>query len=117
MSNYWTISHNTLYDIHYNVGDHVFKECYVELRPLSSITDEEIKDMCKNMYPTVVEGFDRDAVIAALTGMESLKGYDNTLPQFFENLDYLRSKGFLMPFMGISPEQWVEWGVVKLKTE
>lgn len=83
---------------------------YIELRPLSSITEEEIIEIMKeievsqNRAKTIVEQIDwkyasfRNAVYPWL-------------------IDYLRCKSFAIPFMGIPVSQWVEWGVVKLKTE
>lgn len=107
MSNFWTVSHNALYDIHYNVGDHVFNECYLVLRPLSSITDSEMIALFGPMLPADIYYFR----CLLLDKPNDFEGY---FEDFIKYTDWLRSKGFALPFMGISVEEMVEAGWIKL---
>lgn len=63
------------------------------LRPLSSMTEEEAKEL------------------------KTMKDHFCGLEMGSKRVDYVRSLGIALPFMGIPVDQWVEWGVVKLKTE
>jgi hypothetical protein len=80
----------------------------LELRPLSSITEEEAKEFCNYSGYEVFKHY-----FFYLT----LRDFSTSTLLVGELIDWSRSKGFLLPFMGIPSEQWVEWGVVKLKTE
>lgn len=81
------------------------------LKPLTSITD----------YDLSVLAYEFDVLI----GSNFADQYDD-LKDFRDNLDisaswpigffdYLRSKGYALPFMGLSVEQMVEAGWIKLK--
>jgi hypothetical protein len=101
---------------HYNkpitlIGNHIdylycgdYSEYYLQLKPLSSISDE-----------------DKEAV-----GLESYNQFDekgwyerSTFDELFyywsfEDADYLRLKGYALPWMGLSVEELVEAGWIKL---
>lgn len=113
---------------------------YLSLRPLSSITEEEAIEVAKKLSPTtfvlnrrwivrrhdlggftVEQGLNYHSFDIEDDGeLEMWDNYHSKMAVSGENMlsayDYLRSKRFLLPFMGIPSEQWVEWGVVKLKT-
>jgi hypothetical protein len=65
---------------------------YLELKPLSSITDE-----------------DRHALIDIMNNKDSEEEYTS-----LHSADYLRSKGYALPFMGLSVEKQIEYNWIKL---
>jgi hypothetical protein len=73
------------------------KEDFLLLTPLSQITDE-------------------DAIECGYEDAAQLLRFKNkrTKPMF-ELHDYLRSKGYALPWMGLSVDELVEYGWVKLK--
>lgn len=86
----------------------ISNEVFLVLKPLSAISDEDASSLrgfinkgdflfylrkCKNQYDFI----------------------DSNLS--LENLDYLRSRGYALPWMGLSVEELVNRGWVKLKGE
>ena len=76
---------------------------YLSLKPLSSITDEDF-DIS---YDGVMKVLDED------TGLEP----DAIMVDHIAAIDYLRSKGYALPWNGISVEQQIEYGWIKLQTD
>ena len=68
--------------LHYGIED--FKNWWLELKPLSEISNEDALEISDFVYA------DR-------------------------KVDYLRSKGYAIPWNGISVEEMIEFGWVKLK--
>jgi hypothetical protein len=66
---------------------------YAKLKPLSSITDEDNKVVSKIMQETDFLDSDYSALHTA---------------------DYLRSKGYALPFLGLSVEKLIEYNWIKL---
>jgi hypothetical protein len=64
-------------------------DCPIELKPLSSISDEDLKRMKLIMLPV----------------NQPIKNIQ---------VDYLRSKGYALPWMGLSVDEMVEAGWIKL---
>lgn len=98
---------------------------YLELRPLYSITEEEAKECAlSGMSPKEREAsiklFDfmcvdhAECISDIFTNKEPIEG--GYVKYIIANIDYLRSKGFLLDAFGIKADKWVEWGVVKLKS-
>lgn len=85
--------------------------CYVKgwvfLRPLSSITEEEALELADIDFEHPPNE----------PKVKWVNEYIEHIIEYRNSSDYLRSKGFALPFMGIEVEQWVDLGVVKLKTE
>lgn len=93
---------------------------YLELTPLSQITDEDAIEVCKCMnwdrvLPPNIEGHPLDFSV-------SIFDFNWVKNKSFEwskiNLHtagYLRSKGYALPWMGLSVEQLIEFGWIKLK--
>jgi len=79
--------------------DRVSKQCYLRLKPLSSISDEDATKAL-NLHRVTAKVF--------------LELYPIGDSIELDAVDYLRSKGYALPFMGISVEQMVEWGWIKL---
>lgn len=105
----------------------VSEKDYLGLKPLSEITDQQMLEIgvmlrgkpfeevpTKEQISEVkssMEGF----VFANLNGLvfsDNLK-----ISNLINLFDYLRSKGYALPFMGLSVEQLVDYGWVKLKTK
>jgi hypothetical protein len=87
----------------YKIGN--ADEFVAELKPLSQITDEEFKKL--EIFPDSLdeEGYREGAPFSDYYYLRS------------EEVDFLRSKGYALPYMGISVEQQIEWGWVKLKQQ
>jgi hypothetical protein len=103
ISLYWLQKVAVRHDGHgYKVGIHFDPADieYLELRPLSSITEEEAKDY-----------FEQNGKRPKYDMREFLTGHT------CDQADWLRKKGIAIKYDGIPVKQWVEWGVVKLKTE
>lgn len=94
-----------------------FDELYLELRPLSSITEEEFKVMVRRNYPKDVDDifFDKQFICDLFEDKEHLEHDSLRIGMVIFDVDYLRSIRIAIPFMGIPVSQWIEWGVVKLK--
>lgn len=116
---------------------------YLELKPLSSITDEDAYQVARIVSPMLFEGngengghfidrseplwhsikhkkkvmmvdIDFDGYVFEYRDDE--EGY--TRPSYsLAGADYLRSKGYAMPYMGLSVEKLQEYGWVKLKSK
>jgi hypothetical protein len=91
--------------------EHSDKNFKLILRPLSSITDEEAIEIGKMLGYTVTET--RPAFVAKAKGKsfcEFLEGGElmRAGVAVFEIHDYLRSRNFALPFMGLAPvaENW-----------
>lgn len=100
----------------------VSQEIYLELKPLSSITDEHAFGLVKitkswneNNYLNQDEAFEwLDEILNnnGNTYADYVSGF-----QMLEIFDYLRSKGYALPFMGLSVEELESFGWIKLKSE
>lgn len=84
------------------------KDMYLLLRPLSSITDDEAIEVAKilSVYP--------EDVLDWLNGDITHEDFQTPF-QFQHAIDYLRSIGIALPYMGLSVEKQVEYGWIKLK--
>ena len=89
---------------------------YLELKPLSSITDEDAMDVSKikGWIDILNEKVNIEATKRWLLENDFLP--ENFFLKFSYILDYLRSKGYALPFMGLSVEQLIEYGWLKLKS-
>ena len=81
---------------------------HLELKPLSQISDEDAVEISK-FYPSFGSDI-RNAV-------KELFQEWNVLELSIETGDFLRSKGYALPYMDLSVEDLVEYGWVKLKEE
>jgi len=88
-------------------------EYYLELTPLSAITDEDAIEVAKlNPWADYRDGMDKEPYI------EHVKGFifnDNHLLSSYA--DYLRSRGYALPYLDASVEDLVKMGWVKLKEQ
>lgn len=92
---------------------------YLELKPLSAISDEELTQVASLMDKTYDAPYPQDSKNAhsvedARTWLTINTQYCANLPIMFS--DYLRSKAYLLPFHDLTTEQLIEYGWAKLKT-
>lgn len=84
----------------------------LKLKPLSSITDKDLRAIGFTFSPnTKVDiNFSVDSYFQHWTLSNGSSGY-LTLKDF----DYLRSQGYALPWLGLSVENMVQYGWIKLK--
>ena len=88
---------------------------FLELKPLSHISDEEVVEVAKLTHGSkfleqVFTALPKDKVTKYIRHItDGLKNYSK--------FDYLRSKGYALAYMDLSVEDLVEYGWVKLKEE
>lgn len=81
---------------------------FLELTPLSDITDEDAKKIAVLAYK-----ISRGDIVS---GKEYLHQFDKVNASYPTIIsDFLRSKGYALPYMGLSVDKLIEYGWVKLK--
>lgn len=98
---------------------------YLVLKPLSSITDEDLRDIANIFfnYNSCAYSEYNDYLEDLLNeGKSILKSIDEgrmpcDLNRYSNFLDLMRSKGYALPWMGLSIEKQIEYGWIKLKSE
>lgn len=105
------------------------KHAWLELRPLSLITDEDAIETFLKNYEVFNYGSFSKYVLRPLKSNQPMKIHVSRNDEHvftFEfseyslsslSADYLRSLGYALPWMGISVEEQVSRGWVKLKVE
>jgi len=88
----------------------IFETQFLEIKPLYSISDEDATFIINN-YVTTPEGYK----------VLNVAGFVNIIKRYIENnnlpsgiADYLRSKSFALPWNGITVEQQIAAGWVRL---
>jgi hypothetical protein len=85
---------------------------FLELKPLSSISDEDLEFIVVGIC-----GLDRDEFLTG-KNKESVGNFLNRIIDFDSTdlhiCDFLRSKGYAIPWMGFSVDELIELGWVKL---
>jgi len=85
-------------------------EYYLELKPLSSITDEDAIEVAKILgYDYSDEG---DYFTTASNYLE--RYYYNPKDTSIGVVDYLRSRGYAYYYMGLDVDEQIEYGWIKL---
>ena len=86
---------------------------YLELKPLSQISDKDL-EKCLNILGQRLDlEYFRESFIEGLSNRDF---YAQFYPvRAIEIGDYLRSKGYALPYMDLSVEDLIEHGWVKLK--
>jgi hypothetical protein len=102
-----------------DMGDWEVGKCkfidYLELTPLSQITDEDAIEVAKIAGNSSYMD-DRRAFNGRLLMQEFLRKQSNVYGESWLHVfDYLRSKGYALPYMGILVEEMVKYGWIKLK--
>lgn len=105
--------------------EHFNDDSYLELTPSYQITDEDAKRVCEifdvsyNNNPNDESHFDLEGALEWIEAFYEepagyyVDGYAGN--QLLSASDYLRSKGYALPYMGLSVEKQIEYGWVKLK--
>lgn len=115
------------------------EHCSLELKPLSSLSNEDAKDLIKLRFR--LDGGDIDNVIDVnilvhkknnrpnAVSVEAIiihKLWDDFVEKLFIGedtraiyalIDFLRSRGYAVPWMGLSVNEMVKYGWIKLKIE
>lgn len=92
-----------------------FNRFYLELKPLSSITDEELVKIAKFYESTAhnVKLDDGQISFDFIYGDQGASGAIEISDGYCH--DWLRSNGFATEWMGLSVETMIEYGWIKLK--
>jgi hypothetical protein len=98
----------------YQVDSHniTCKHLQLSLRPLSSITDDEAIEVCKISYLATIGVLPIENNEQHIKTGKWLVSDTKLIP--LNATDYLRSKGFALPYMGLSVEKQIEYGWIKL---
>lgn len=122
------------------IKDKYLDKAFLELKSLQSITDEDAIEVASMLRPPSFEMHPRGWKIARtkkeieITHRQSVYefdiDFDGTIGvdngeswEYLSNAvllhvyDYLRSKGYALPYLGVSVEQQIEWNWIKLKTD
>lgn len=98
----------------------ILESDYLSLKALSSISDEDAIEVAKILTPEIetfgrVHEFKEDIleIFLGQIGFDDLSG-EFLIGGLFSAYDHLRSKSYLLPFMGLSVETLVEYGWVRL---
>ncbi len=92
---------------------------YLELKPLSSITDEDAIEISMILVTGYEIGCERNTIDNALDFISRFKhdiGKENfySAIEWGNTIDFLRSKGYALPFLGLSVETLEKYGWIKL---
>jgi len=101
---------------------------FLELTPLSDITDEDaIEVYCSNLigFPKHQANLiKKDFSNGILSVQISHKNYNHLVEIFLDanyfdlrRADYLRSKGYALPYMDLSIDDLIDYGWIKIKTD
>ena len=104
------------YEINWDNMRTIIDSEYLDLTPLSMISDEDAIEVGR-LFFEAMNANGSCQVEDTLNIIETKEMLDGMLVLFQNISDFLRSKGYALPFMGLSVEQIVEFGWVKLKTE
>ena len=111
------------YDITYIIHENI-DDSYIELKPLSSISDEDVVELSKHIIhrqekPLYRESYyewhkrtkDKEIIDYVKAFCVNTVYYDEIT---LGGWDYLRSKGYALPYLGITVEEQVKRGWIKL---
>lgn len=106
---------HVLEEVNSSYIDPMYDTSILELKPLEDITDDDLMTIAKYYEPTTykVKSNSDEIVFDYMYGdnfSSAAIGYD-----YGYALDYLRSKGYALPWMGLSVEKQIQYGWVKLK--
>lgn len=83
---------------------------YLELTPLQNITDEDAIEICKILNEQYSK-HTRQALVESFN--EALLDKKFSIP--IEMTDFLRSKSYALPYLGLSINEQIEYGWITLK--
>lgn len=88
-------------------------EVCLPLKPLSSITNEDAIEVGRIVFPNLNDTqliLVKDGIVTMFESGWNVNGF-----KMLQIFDYLRSKGYALPWMGLSVEKQIQYGWVKLK--
>lgn len=88
---------------------------YAELKSLSSITDEDAIEVSRVWGSEMESKIIGYSIVIRITDIEK-GGIQTEFRNTIGVIDYLRSRGYALPFMGTSVEKLIEYGWIKLTT-
>lgn len=103
----------------------LWDKAYIELKYLSEITDKDSINVAKLVYPTEEnwsktmqtatqgQSFIEDTFYSSEDNF-SIFGINNPMDKINAVIDFLRYKGYAVPYMGLSLEEMAEYGWIKL---
>lgn len=103
---------NVIYGVEGKLVNTVDEKDYLQLKPLSSISDEDAIELWDKLYLNNTWA-NKEKIYAVHTSI----GLDSNDYTFFEVqiiVDFLRSKGYALPFGGLSVEQLVKYNWLRL---
>ena len=103
---------DTVTRVGYGIMQDFINSCYLQLTPLSQITDEDAIEVASIIAKTITNVDDNSPVL--INSNEVKKDIEVLAFASYETVDYLRSKGYALPFMTLSVEKLIEYGWVKL---
>lgn len=94
-----------------------YKHSYLELKPLSSISDEDAIDFLHKLEDKEFcdRKTKREKIEWGKAFIESFITHRLSPQCYIISADFLRSKGYALPWNGITVEQQIEFGWIKLK--
>ncbi|MDR4892247.1 MULTISPECIES: hypothetical protein [unclassified Chryseobacterium] len=105
--------------IHWNKDVYNIKPAWLYMNPISSITDEDLHFVAELFgYTKIYKENIQNAYYRARQIIDSIEYHPDShcdLIKFLHLFDYLRSKGYALPWMGLSVEKMIEYGWIKLK--
>lgn len=133
---------HVLEEVNSSYIDPMYDTSILELKPLEDITDEDAIDVAKIVSPMLFDGngdngghiIDKSEIKAGWISVKHMRkitmvdiDLDGFVFEYHEDegytrpslvnagADYLRSKGYALPWMGLSIDDLIKYGWVKLK--
>jgi len=91
----------------------VKRNCRLIAKPLESITDEDAIELFDLLVPKHTDD-DKEIKLKNVKRWIDKDGDEHLLEHAGTIIDFLRSKGYLLPFRQYSTEQLIESGIVKI---
>ena len=98
--------------------DSIENDDFLELKPLSQISDEDSIEVSKIFGLGHLSGAIKELILSIFRTSINDSGTTsstNGIKNWIQVFDYLRSKGYALPYMDLSVEDLVEYNWVKLK--
>lgn len=103
-----------LLEVTHNILAEINSDCILELKTVSSITKEDLIELAKLVGIRQEEFYlDMGQIIIDLILSGSRLGAVS-FDELLKIVDYLRSKGYALPFLGLSVASQISYGWVKL---
>ena len=94
------------------------RNAYLQLKPLSQISDEDAIEVSKIFGLGHLSGAIKELILSIFRTSINDSGTTsstNGIKNWIQVFDYLRSKGYALPYMDLSVEDLIEYDWIKLK--